>query len=52
MWPGAIAPRSYEFKPDSWAALSVSGNDEIDRASRLVTGMKDAFADLALKRAT
>ena len=39
----------YQFKPTGWAALSVSGNDEIDRASRLVTGMKDAFADLALK---
>jgi len=39
----------FEYKVDKWVAVSVSGNDEIDRASRLVTAMKDAFSDLAEK---
>jgi hypothetical protein len=39
----------YEFKAGEWVTLSVSGNDEIDRASRLVCAMREAFADLAEK---
>ncbi len=39
----------FEFKTGNWVALSVSGNDEIDRASRLVSAMREAFASLAQK---
>src|SRR5204862_2820476 len=35
-----------EFKA-GWATVSVSGNDEIDRASRLVCAMREAFGELA-----
>lgn len=37
----------FEFKGGRWETLSVSGNDEIDRASRLVCAMKEAFSDIA-----
>jgi hypothetical protein len=39
----------FEFKSGGWVAVSVSGNDEIDHASRLVCAMKEAFSDLAQK---
>ena len=34
----------FECRHGTWEALSVSGNDEIDKASRLVCAMKEAFA--------